>query len=143
MPLNGYSIGRDITLNVVTAGGPLPITGITSFKAKQEVSEETIKQIDSTVDRLRFFEGWTGTFMVERKDATVDQYFCQLESDYFSGVQEGEVTITETITEQDGSISQFRYRKVLLKLDDAGAWEGDKSVKRTITFVASRKIQLV
>lgn len=143
MPQNGYSIGRDITLNVTTADGPLPITGITSFKSKQETTEETVKQIDGTVDRLRFIEGWTGTFMVERKDATIDQYFCQIEADYFAGVQEGEVTITETITEVNGSISQFRYRKVLLKLDDAGAWEGDKSVKRTVSFVASRKIQLV
>lgn len=143
MPQNGYSIGRDITINVVTADGPLPITGVTSWKAKQETTEVVVKQIDGTVDRLRFFEGWTGTCMVERKDSVIDQYFCQLESDYFAGVQEGEVTITETITEQDGSISQFRYRKVLLKLDDAGAWEGDKSVKRTVTWVASRKIQLV
>lgn len=142
MPQNGYSSGRDFTLNVVTANGTLSITGITSFKSKQEVSEETIKQIDSVVDRVRFFEGWTGTFMVERKDSTLDDYFCQIESNYFRGIQEGPLTITETITERNGNISQYRYRKVLLKLDDAGEWAGDKTVKRTMTFVASRKIKI-
>ncbi|MGH8220886.1 MAG: hypothetical protein ACREUT_20315 [Steroidobacteraceae bacterium] len=140
MPLNGYSIGRDLTLNVVTANGVLQITGLTSFKAKQETTEETIKRLDGVIDRLRFYEGWTGTFMLERRDSTVDRYFCQLESDFFSGLTEGEVTITETITERNGALSQFRYRRVLLKLDDAGAWEGDKSVKRTMSFIASRKL---
>jgi hypothetical protein len=129
-------------LNIVTANGNLSVTGITSFKAKQETTEETVKRIDGTVDRVRFFEGWTGTFMIERRDATLDQYFCQIESNYFSGIADGPISLTETITEQDGSISQFRYRKVLLKLDDAGEWAGDKTVKRTMTFVASRKISL-
>lgn len=142
MPQNGYSIGRDITLNVVTATGVLPLSGITSFKSKQETTDEKVKQIDGVVDNLRFFEGWTGTFMVERKDATLDQYFCQIEADYYSGIQEGEVTITETITEQNGAISQYRYRRVLLKFDDAGEWAGDKSVKRTMSFIASRKLRI-
>lgn len=143
MPANGYSIGRDITLNLVTANGVLPLIGITSFKTKQETTEEKVKQIDGTVDNVRFFEGWSGTFMVERKDSSLDRYFCQIEADYFAGIQEGEVTITETITERNGSISQFRYRKVLLKLDDAGEWAGDKTVKRTMTFICSRKITII
>jgi len=143
MPQNGYSIGRDYTLNVVTAQGILPITAITSFKSKQETTEQKVKQIDGTVDTVVFYDGWSGAFMVERKDGTLDRYFCQLEADYFAGIQEGELTMTETITERDGSISQFRYRKVKLKLDDAGEWAGDKTVKRTINFVASRKIQII
>lgn len=142
MPQNGYSIGRDITLNLVTSSGTLQVTGITSFKSKQETTEEKVKQINGTVDNVRFFEGWSGTFMIERKDATLDQYFCQIEQDYFAGIQDGYVTITETITEQNGNVSQFRYRKVLLKLDDAGEWAGDKTVKRSMSFVASRKINV-
>ncbi|MFD2271412.1 hypothetical protein ACFS07_10430 [Undibacterium arcticum] len=38
------------------------------------------------------------------------------------------VTITETIQEVSGSISQYRYLQVLLTLEDAGNYKGDDSV---------------
>lgn len=142
MPQNGYSIGRDVTLNVITADGVLPITGVTSFQSKQDTTEEKVKRIDGEIDHVRFFEGWSGRFMVERRDSTPDRYFNQIEANYFAGVEEGEVTITETITEESGSVSQYRYRKVLLKFEDGGEWAGDKTVKMTVSFIASRRITI-
>ncbi len=142
MPTGQYSVGRDITLVLVTSGGPLHIRGITSFQSKQDTTENKIIKLDGITDHVRFFVGWSGRFMIERKDETLDAYFSQLEASYYAGVNEQYASITETISELDGSISQFRYLKVLLKFDDAGDWRGDTTVKQNMSFVASRRIQI-
>lgn len=139
MPQDGYSIGRDIALNIIAGGVPLRVRGITSFKSHQDTTKVKVKSINGNVENLRFFEGWSGTFDVERKDAVVDQYFNQLEADYFQGIGEGEATITMTIVESNGTTSRFIYRRCKFSLDDAGEWAGDTAVKMSLSFVCSRR----
>jgi hypothetical protein len=143
MPQNGYSVGRDITLNVMTATGPLTINKITGFSTKQEVSKSKVKRLDGVTDSLRFFDGWSGSFDVERADSIVEDYFIKLEDAYFSGKNEQPATIMETVTNPDGSVSQYRYERVMLTLDNAGEWKGDSSVKIKVSFEAARKKQVV
>ena len=142
MPVNQFNVGRDLTLTVVTGSGPLELTLITAFRSKQDSTEQKIKGIDGITRHVRFMDGWSGTFNLERRDRTVDDYFNQLETDYYAGIDETEVTITETITESDGSVTQYRYRDVLLKLDDAGEWRGDNTVKMSLGFIASRRMTI-
>lgn len=143
MPQNGYSIGRDISLNVQTSSGPLVINRITGFDCKQETSKTKVKRLDGINDSLRFFEGWSGSFSVERADSIVEDYFVQLEANYYAGLNETPATILETITNPDGSTSQYRYERVILSLDDAGNWQGDATVKIKVSFEAARKRQVV
>jgi hypothetical protein len=142
MPLNGYSTGRDITLNINTGAGILRVAGITAFRRKQETTELKIRRLDAVIDHVRFFDGWTGSFTVERRDPTLDRYFNQLEADAYAGITEAETTISETISEQNGAVSQYRYRKVLLKFDDAGEWRGDSNVKMNLAFLATRRMTI-
>ncbi len=142
MPQNGYSVGRDITLNVMTSNGPLTINKITGFSTKQEVSKSKVKRLDGVTDSLRFFDGWSGSFDVERQDAIIEDYFVQLEANYFAGVNEQPATIMETISNPDGSVSQYRYERVIMTLDNAGDWKGDSSVKIKVSFEAARKKQV-
>lgn len=143
MPQNGYSIGRDISLNVMTSSGPLVINRITGFESKQETSKTKVKRLDGINDSLRFFEGWSGSFSVERADSIVEDYFIKLEESYYVGLNEQPATIMETITNPDGSVSQYRYERVILSLDDAGNWQGDATVKIKVSFEAARKRQVV
>jgi len=139
MPVNGFSVGRDVTLTIVTASGPLNLNLITGFHKVQQTVETKIKGLDGVTRHVRFFDGWTGGFDIERADSTVDDYFAQLESNYYAGINEQPGTLTETITEVNGSISQYRYLQVLLKYDDAGNWAGDATVKQKLSFVASQR----
>lgn len=139
MPLNSFSVGRDVTLTIVTASGPLNLNLITGFQSSPEMGEVKVKGLDGITRHARFFDGWRGRFNVERADSTVDDYFAQLEANYYAGVNEQPAQITETITEVSGAVSQFRYLNVLLKLDDAGNWAGDQTVKQTISFVAAQR----
>lgn len=142
MPQNGYSVGRDISLNVMTPTGQLVINRITGFESKQESSKSKVKRLDGINDSLRFFEGWSGSFTVERADSIVEDYFIQLEANYYAGLNEQPATILETITNPDGSVSQYRYERVILSLDDAGNWQGDATVKIKVSFEAARKRQV-
>ena len=49
----------------------------------------------------------------------------------------------ETIQEKDGSVSQYRYENVVLKLDGAGDYKGDSFVQLGLTGMASRRIRVV
>jgi len=139
MPVNGFSVGRDITLTIVTASGPLNLALITVFSSKQDSQESKVKGLDGITRHIRFYDGWSGSFTIERQDSTVDDYFSQLEANYYAGINEQPSTITETVQEPNGAVTQYRYLNVLLKLDDAGNWSGDKNVQQKVSFVASQR----
>ena len=142
MPLNGYSVGRDISLNIIGQSGPLAFSQITGFKSKPDTTDQKIKGLDGITRHLRFPDGWSGSFAIERQDSTLDDYWAQLEANYYAGINEQPISITQTIQEVNGSISQYRYLQVLLTIDDAGDYEGDKSVKQTLKFVAARRVKV-
>jgi hypothetical protein len=139
MPVNGFSVGRDVTLTIVTASGPLNLNLITGFHSRQDTAEIKVKGLDGITRHARFFDGWTGGFDIERSDSTVDDYFAQLEANYYAGINEQPGTITETITEANGNVTQYRFLNVLLKYDDAGNWAGDQTVKQKLSFVAAQR----
>jgi len=139
MPVNGFSVGRDVTLTIVGPSGPLNFSLITGFTAKPEQSEKKVKGLDGITRHARFPDGWTGSFDIERQDSTVDDYFAALEANYYAGINEQPCTITETISEVSGAVTQFRFLNVLLKLDDAGDWSGDNTVKQKLSFMASQR----
>lgn len=142
MPVNDFSVGRDITLDIITPQGPARFKLRKTFAAKQDTNDIREKGLDGIVRHLILPDGWSGTFEFARQDAEVDRFFSRLENDYFAGLNIPAMTITETISEPTGARSQFRYEGVMLKLDDAGEWKGDSTVPQRISWVASRRRQV-
>ena len=143
MPVNGFSVGRDVAIDIVAATGPLRFSLVTGFKSKMDITDKKIKGLDGITRHVRFPDGWGGSFSLERQDSTADDYFSQLEANYYAGQNEVPCTITETIQEVNGSITQYRYLNVLLRYEDAGEWKGDDTVKMQISFVAARRVKVV
>lgn len=142
MPLNGYSVGRDVSLDIVTPNGVLRVSRVTKFTSKQETTEQKVKRMDGITDPVRFFDGWSGSMDVERQDSTLDDYFALLEANYYAGFNEPPCSITETITEVSGSVTQYRYLGVLFRFDDAGDRSGDSTIKQKISFMAQRRMKV-
>lgn len=142
MPVNGFNVGRDVSVDINTSTGPLNFGLITKFTAKQDITDKKVKGLDGITRHARFPDGWSGTFDVERQGPELDNFFAQAEDNYYAGVDEQGGTITETITEVSGAVSQFRFLGVLLKYDDAGDWSGDDTVKQKVSFVASRRVKV-
>lgn len=142
MPLNGFSVGRDVSLDIIGPAGPLRFNLVTGFNSKPDITDQKVKGLDGITRHVRFPDGWSGAFDVTRSDSTIDDYFAQIEANYYAGLNEQPCTITETITEVSGAVTQYRYLQVLLKLDDAGQWQGDQTVKQKVSFVAARRVKV-
>ena len=139
MPVNSFTVGRDVVLDIVGPNGVLVFNLITGFTSRPDLAEQKVKGLDGLVRPVIFHDGWTGSFDFERQDSQLDDYWAQLEANYFAGINNGSITITETITEVAGNTTQYRYEGVQLKLADAGDAKGDAVVKQRLEFIAGRR----
>ncbi len=142
MPVNGFTTSRDVTLTIITSRGPLSLSLITGFRSKPDTIEHKGTGLDGVPRHEIFTDGWSGSFTLERQDGFADAYFAQLEADYFAGKSTQHAHIVETIREADGSIAQYQYTRVRLRFDEAGEFRGDSTVKQSISFLASRRLQI-
>lgn len=143
MPVNGFNVGKDVSLDINGQNGPLRPSLITKFNKKQLTKEITVKGLDGISRHIRFPDGWSGSFDFERQDSTLDDYFATVEDNYYAGINEQAITITETIQEVSGAITQWRYLGVMLKYDDGGEFAGDQTVKQKVSWVASRRVKVM
>jgi len=142
MPQQGYSIGRDRSIVIILNDGTsLRLGKVTDFDSKPKTSNQTIKPLDGIIDNLRFHEGWSFSLKTERRSPDLDNYWAGIEANYYAGISEPPVTMIETTQEPDGSVSQFRYERVVLSFDEAGAWAADKSVSQSMSGHASKRIK--
>ena len=144
MPAAEFSVGRDASLTIATTDqGVLTFGILTDFDSKPMTAEIKVIGLDGIMRPAYLPEGWQGSFEYTRQDSQIDDYFAQLEDNYYSGGDLPSATITETITEIDGSITQYRFENVALKTDDAGKWSGNKEVKMKVDFMASRRRKVI
>jgi hypothetical protein len=142
MPVNGYSVGRDITISVQTPSGPIQLNGVTKFTKKRDTTSKKVKKINGLTDTLIFPDGWSGVIDIERQDSTVDDYFAVLEAGYYAGQNSLTGSITETITEVSGATSQYQYTAVVLNLTNAGDAMADETVKMAIDWTSQQRVKL-
>jgi len=138
----GYNTGKDVALDINGPNGPIRIPKIMSFDAKPKTTSQEITPLNGQTDELLIPKGWTGTFEAERVDSTLDDWWAQFESDYYNGVSQPAATITETISEVGGGTSTYRYTNVIMKLEDAGKKEGDKTIRQSVSFTARRRVKV-
>ena len=139
MPTLGYTVGRDIAVDIITPTGKLRIPKIMSFDTKPQVSTHKITPLNGITDELQIPVGWNGTITAERMDATLDDFWAKWEDNYYNGIDQPRGTITETITEANGTISVYRYEGVSFHLTDAGNKQGEKTVNQTLSWTANRR----
>jgi hypothetical protein len=143
MPANGFNVGRDVKLVISD-----PVAGVLSFaiktgwKAEPSYTDITSKGLDGLNRTAHLPEGHKLTFDLDRRDGAVTDYFVTQEANYFSGQTLGNVTVQETITNVDGSKTQYRYTGVSLKLTNAGEWKGDAKVPMVVEGTAQRKYKV-
>jgi hypothetical protein len=137
-----FNVGKDVSLDIIGPSGPLRFSIITSFDSKPSYKSVDSKGMDG-VDRYDDLPaGWSGTISLDRADSTVDDFFAKKEADFYSGISSTLVTITETISEIGGSVSQYRYTGVALTLQDAGKKSADNKISIVIGFRAARRMKI-
>jgi len=142
MSVNGYTVGRDIVVDLIGPNGPLRFKVKTGFEAKPEFQSSKVNRMDGVVDGLEVPAGWNLSWDYERQGPEIDDYFAEREAAFYRGENLQPLSVTETITEPDGKVSQYRYVNAMLKYDSAGAKEGLTTVKQKTTAFASRRIKV-
>src|SRR5450631_4087699 len=135
MPINSLSVGRDCTIDLYdpNSGGVIAFAVVTSFDAKQHSSGLKSKGLDGTPRFGVEPEGWGGKIMMDRGNSNTDQLIAILEAAYYAGQNIGAQTITQTIQEADGTITQWRYTGVCIALDDHGNWQNGKFISQSVS----------
>jgi hypothetical protein len=142
MPVNNFTVGRDVSLVINTPNGQLTIPGITDFTADPMTTELKSKPLSGIPQFGYVPDGWKISLKLDRMNRTIDNFWAAFEAAYYAGSNQVAGTINETISELDGSVSQWRYTGVVLKLEKAGDFSGDKKVEQSLTGLASQKIQV-
>ncbi len=142
MPANGLNTGIDVKISFSDADGVQQFAILESFDAAENANAPEKVGIDGSTRFPKFHLGWKGTFVYQRNSNVLDAYIALQESQYYLGVDQLPGTITQTITENDGTVSQYSYSNVVLILEDAGTWSGTDIVTQKFSFMASRKQQL-
>lgn len=143
MPLNNFSLGKDVTLDVITPQGPLqlPVT-TTGFEAKPQYNKIRSKGLDGINRGANVPDGWEGSISLDRQNSAVDDFFAAQEAGYYAGQNVLSASITETMREPSGAVSQYRYVNVCLSFDEAGNKTGDNKIEQKIGFFASQRIKV-
>lgn len=139
MPANGLSTGIDHKLVFNDVNGVQNFMIIESFSAKEDATTNKEIAIDGNVRHPKFHQGWSGSFTLQRNNNNMDRYIALQEAAYYRGVDQVPMTISETITEVDGTVTKYQYTNVVIVLGDAGTWSGTDIVKQNVSFEASRK----
>lgn len=143
MPLDGLTSGIDHKITFTDVNGVENFALLENFTSKEDATVDKLIQMDGNVRHPKFHQGWSGSFTLQRNSPFTDAYFAAQEASYYQGLDQIPVTISETITENDGTVSQWQYSGVVLVYENAGNYSGVEIVKQSVSFMANRKFQLV
>lgn len=143
MPQSGISEGSDARFDILTPTGLLSLPTLLSFDAKPSPHKVKTNPLTGVPIMQQFPDGWEGSFDVARQDSTLDDYFAMLEAAQYAGANIAAGTIHETITEVNGTLSQYMYTGVQLFFDDAGNYKALSNVIQKVGFWAATKIKVL
>ena len=143
MPQSGISIGSDARFDILTPAGVLTLPTLLDFKSKKIDHQTKINPLQGPPINLTFPNGWDGSFSVARKDSTLDDYFSAQEAAQYAGANIAAGTIHQTITEVNGTISQYMFEGVQLYFSDAGDYKALSDVMQSVSFVAATRLKVL
>lgn len=139
MPVNGYTVGRDVTITVTGPGNTsivIPAAQVTQFEAKPLKREDWARPLNSPPKPLYIPDGWRGTVEVERQDASLDSFQANFEANFWNGQNMLPGSVLQTITEDDGSVTQWQFPQAMFWVEEPGVYKEPGPIKQRLEFCA-------
>ncbi len=140
--LDGLTSGQSARITFTQAGVTLGFAILQNFQMTKNTNVITSIDITGKARHPQIHTDWTGSATYFRGGPEIDNYFADQERDFYLGGDQVNCTITETIQELNGAVSQWQYTDVTLQLADSGTYSGEDIVMQTINLFADRKIRL-
>jgi hypothetical protein len=140
-----FNVGRDWVIDVFDPllGGVQSFSIMTGWSKSQNTTRIQSRGIDGTTRIRDLRDTWEGTVTFDRANPAIDNYFAAREQADANGQDLPPCSITETIREDGGGISQFRYTGVALTLAQGGDARGDSKIEMTINWIATRRLKVI
>ena len=145
MPTNNLSIGHDVAVDIFDSATNKILTfpAQTNFKADPITKQINSEPLNGPPIFAEAPNGWKGHLEFDRTDSTIDDYFASFEASYWAGGNPLAGSITQTIQEKDGSITQYNFTGVAMKLTDGGNWKAAEKVTIKIEWTASTRVKVL
>lgn len=115
------STGRDFTLQLNDANGVVAFARLTEWDVKIDYfSPESTAVEDGITRRQSDIKGYNVSFTFERVDDSIDRFVAAQQANFLIDGTQQYFSATETSREKDGTINQYLYSNVDLKITDLG-----------------------
>ena len=146
MPLSNsagmnLTIGRDVTVVLTVAGQSIDLQNVSGFEANAVYQKVNVERLDGQVIHADLPKGWTGTFTMERANDALDAYFAGSELAWYQGGIIQNATVTQAISEADGSTSRYQFTGSSLTFGKQ-TWKADAPVTLDVAFTATQRVRL-
>ena len=135
------SIGRDVSVVMTVAGQTIDLQNVTGFEANALYTKLNVDRLDDTNLFAELPKGWSGSFTMERSNDVLDAFFAQTEALWYSTGTLQNATITQAITEADGSTSRYQFTNCALTFGKQ-VWKPEAPTAMDVTFMATQRIAL-
>lgn len=135
------SIGRDVSVVLTIAGQTIDLQNVTGFEATPQYANLKVDRLDGKVLNAELPKGWSGRINMERANDALDAFFAQNEALWLNAGTVTWGTITQAVTEADGSTSRYQFTNCALKFG-AQNWKPESPVAVEITFEATQRVAL-
>ena len=137
-----FNTGRDVSIDVAGPNGIITLSLIIDFQSRQMVTKLKSAGLDGKTKYYNVPDGWSGSISIDRANTALDDLISAYETAYYQGQSFVTGTITETIQEVNGTISQFRFDGCVFECPDAGNWRKDSNVTVKLDFEASSRTRI-
>lgn len=141
MPLDGYSVGRDITVSIVRNGTNFNLQQLAHFDSRQIMKEDGVDDLTTGYEhQIAIPQRWEGTIMFNRMDASLDNFIAAYEQAYYSGQNIQNATMVASIGEPSGAVRKYKFLGVTFVMEEAGKWNLQEVVKQGLRFRARTRL---
>ncbi len=135
------SIGRDISVVLTVGGKTIDLQNVIGFEANAVYAKVNVSRLDGTNLFAELPKGWTGTFTLERANDALDAFFAEVEALWLHGGSLQNGTITQAVTEADGSVSRYQFTNCALNFGKQ-VWKSEAPAAMEVTFTATQRVAL-
>jgi len=145
LPIQNFSLGHDVTVTIYdnNTNSLVSFPAQTGWQANPIYKNLKSSPLNSFPIYAEVPDGWRGSFDFDRTNNTIDVYFANFEAAYWAGGNPLDGSITETIQEDDGTVTQFVYVGVSMRLANSGQWRSGEKVSQRIDWSCSTRQRIL
>ena len=144
MAVNGMSVGRDFSFVIYNpaTGTIVDLGDVQSVKVTPMFHDVRSSPYNGQPKFGVIPDGYRLSFSITRTGGELENFQLAMNKRFNDGLSIAAAFINETVTNPDGTVNEYQYVGVSLKVSDIGDISREKTVTMAVEAMASDKVQL-